>query len=82
MRLLAVAAFAFALAACGSSGDGGDLAAGNSEVSAAQVDAALGPADQSSGQDAIAAEDVQNGVVTGNETAPAANSAAANDEDE
>lgn len=80
MRLVAIA-FVLAVSACGRGGDGGELAAGNSEVSSAQVDAALGPADQSSVEDAIADEEAQNGV-TGNETAPANNSAAADDEDE
>ena len=82
MRLVIVAASAFALSACGSSGDAGELAAGNSEVSAAQIDAALGPADQSSVQDALVAEDTQNGVATGNATAPASNSTVASGEDE
>ena len=54
MRRVAVAALAFALAACGG-GDGGELAAGNSQLSSAQVDAALGPADQSSIEDAVQA---------------------------
>jgi hypothetical protein len=56
MRLGAVAALAFALAACGG-GDGGELAAGNSQLSQAQIDAALGPADQAGVEDAIVPAD-------------------------
>ncbi|MBA3526065.1 MAG: hypothetical protein H0T82_03990 [Sphingomonas sp.] len=61
MRSLAAAALALALAACGG-GDGGELAAGNSQLSQAQIDAALGPADQSMVQDGLADENMQNGV--------------------
>ncbi len=61
MRSLAAAGLALALAACGG-GDGGELAAGNSQLSQAQIDAALGPADQSMVQDGLADENTQNGV--------------------
>ncbi|MDQ3479694.1 MAG: hypothetical protein M3438_11175 [Pseudomonadota bacterium] len=61
MRSLAAAGLALALAACGG-GDGGELAAGNSQLSQAQIDAALGPADQSMVQDGLADENMQNGV--------------------
>ena len=57
MRLIAAAALAFALAACGND-DGGELAAGNSQLSKAQIDAALGPEDQSV-VDAIVADNLQ-----------------------
>ena len=70
MRLVAVAGMAFALAACGDGGE--ELAVGNSQLSPAQVDAALGPADQSMVQDALPAENVQNEAdVPANDTAPA-----------
>ena len=51
MRLSLVVAVAFALTACGGA-DADRFAAGNSEISEAQIDAALGPADQSSVEDA------------------------------
>lgn len=83
MRLVAVAALAFALAACGGGGDGGELAAGNSQLSQAQVDAALGPADQSMVEDALPAEVASNSVEpTGDAIAPVANSAEAGGADE
>ncbi len=67
MRFLAPAALALALAACGG-GEGEELAAGNSQLSEAQVDAALGPADQSIVQDANANGTIENGVeLTANE---------------
>ncbi|MBA2772338.1 MAG: hypothetical protein M3428_00870 [Pseudomonadota bacterium] len=81
MRSLAAAALAFALAACGG-GEGEELAAGNSQLSQAQIDAALGPADQSMVQDALPAGNIQNDVALGNEAAAADNSVAAEDEDE
>jgi hypothetical protein len=61
MRLVAVAALAFALAACGGGG-GEELAAGNSQLSPAQVDAALGPADQSTVNDALPSDDAGNAL--------------------
>lgn len=69
MRSLAAASLALALAACGG-GEGEELAAGNSQLSPAQVDAALGPADQSMVQDANPAENTQNGIQDGNQAAP------------
>ena len=75
MRLVVVAGLAFALAACG--GDGGEeLAAGNSQLSSAQVDAALGPADQSGADDGLAADPLMNGLGNAGEAGPANNSAA------
>lgn len=59
MRLVVVAALAFALAACGG-GDGEELAAGNSQLTPAQVDAALGPADQSMVEDAVQSDNAFN----------------------
>ncbi len=71
MRSLAAAALALGLAACGS-GDGNELAVGNSQVTPAQVDAALGPADQSDVQDGIASGNLENGAEpTANEAASA-----------
>jgi hypothetical protein len=61
MRLGAAAALAFALGACGG-GDGGELAAGNSELSPAQVDAALGPADQATVEDALPQDNGQDAL--------------------
>ena len=54
MRSVLVAALALALAACGSnaSGEDDELATGRSDISAAQLDAALGPEDQSAIRDA------------------------------
>ncbi len=67
MRFLAPAAFALALAACGG-GEGEELAAGNSQLSEAQVDAALGPVVQSIVLDANANVTLENGVeLTANE---------------
>ncbi len=82
MRFFAAAALAAALAACG--GDDGDpLAAGNSRLSPAQVDAALGPADQSAVEDAVPEEPELDAIGNlGNDFAPAGNSAAAEQEDE
>ena len=85
MRFLAVAAFGAALAACG--GDDGDqLAAGNSRLSPAQVDAALGPADQTAIEDALPQDEGVNGVGDlgdlSDEAAAQANSAAAPDGNE
>ena len=58
MRLVFAAALALALAACGGGGGEDDeLATDRSEISAAQLDAALGPEDQSTIRDA-GAEDV------------------------
>lgn len=51
MRLIVAAASSLGLAACGGGG-GEELAAGNSQLSPAQIDAALGPADQSTVEDA------------------------------
>ena len=83
MRLVVVAALAAALAACGD-GEGSELAAGNSRLSEAQIDAALGPEDQTMVQDAIPAETADNGMdLNGNNsTASAGNSAVAQDEGE
>jgi hypothetical protein len=50
-RLLLTAALGLALAACGG-GDGDELAAGNGQLDPAQIDAALGPADQGGIEDA------------------------------
>ncbi len=76
MRSLAAAALGFALAACGG-GDGEEFAAGNSQITSAQVDAALGPADQADVQDGIVSENVEDGAE------PTANGAAsAQEEDE
>ncbi|HYI42434.1 MAG TPA: hypothetical protein VD768_02285 [Sphingomicrobium sp.] len=67
MRLAAVAALAFVLAACGGGG-GEELAAGNSQLTPAQVDAALGPADQTAIEDAIPAGNGDNAIdALGNE---------------
>jgi hypothetical protein len=82
MRFLAAAALAAALAACGGD-DGAQLAAGNSRLTAAQVDAALGPADQSAIEDALPEDAGLNGIGNlGNESTAAGNSAAAEDGDE
>ena len=58
MRFISVAALALALAACGGNGSSEDdaLATGRSDISAAQIDAALGPEDQSAIRDAGAEE--------------------------
>ena len=61
MRLVAVAMLAFGLASCGD-GEGAELASGNSQLSPAQVDAALGPADQSSVEDAVQPDNGLNAV--------------------
>ena len=52
MRLVFAAALGLALAACGGGGGDDELATGRSEISAAQLDAALGPEDQSMIRDA------------------------------
>ena len=78
MRLVAVAALAFALAACGGGG-GDELAAGNSELNQAQIDAALGPADQSAVQDAIPSDNGQEGPELTRNEGVAANSSAASE---
>lgn len=62
MRSFAFAALVLALAACNRGDDGEQLAGGTSELSAAQIDAALGPADQSAAQDAAPADGEQNGA--------------------
>ena len=81
MRFLAVAALAAALAACGGGDDGDQFAAGNSELSQAQIEAALGPADQSGVEDALPADSALNGLGNmGNDAAAADNSAAAGNE--
>ena len=83
MRFLAVAALAAALAACGGSDDGDQFAAGNAELSQAQIDAALGPADQSAVEDALPADPALNDLGNMvNEAAPADNAAAAGNEGE
>ena len=79
MRLVGVAALAFSLAACG--GDGEELAAGNSQLSPAQVDAALGPADQSGIEDAVPSDNGVEANLAENEAASANASAAAEDEE-
>lgn len=66
MRSIAAAALGLGLTACGG-GDGGELAAGNSQLRPAQIDAALGPADQTMVEDALPAEAADNA------TGPAAN---------
>ena len=77
MRFLAVAALAAALTACGGGDDGEQFAAGNSELSQAQIDAALGPADQRGIEDALPADQALNGLGNiGNEAAPADNASA------
>jgi hypothetical protein len=80
---MAVAALAAALAGCGD-GEGSELAAGNSRLSEAQIDAALGPEDQTMVQDAIPRENANNGMdpIGNNSASSAANSAAADDEGE
>ena len=82
MRVMAIAAFACLLSACG--GDGGaELAAGNSQLTPAQVDAALGPAEQGSVEDAVARDPALNGLDTsGNEAVMSDNADAADDGDE
>ena len=77
MRFSLVVAGALALTACGG-GDAEQFAAGNSALSEAQIDAALGPADQSTVEDAVPVT-VEN---TGNGDAPDANSESPSDEDE
>lgn len=68
MRSVAIAAIASALAACG--GEGGELASGNSQLSQAAIDAALGPSDQSMVEDAIAPQNGEDEVeLAGNDTA-------------
>jgi len=64
MRLVFVAALALALAACGGGGSDDELATGGSNISAAQLDAALGPADQSMIRDAGAEEILENAFGT------------------
>ena len=70
MRLVFVAPLALALAACGNGGDSADdeLATDRSDISAAQLDAALGPEDQSAIRDAGAEEALENAF--GNDVAP------------
>lgn len=58
MRSGVVAAVSLALAACGGSREGDQLAAGNSDLSEARIGAALGPAGQSV-EDSIVANDTQ-----------------------
>ena len=80
MRLTAAALLGLAVTACGG-GDGEELAAGNSQLSEAQVDAALGPADQTMVEDAIPADngdDALNGLA--NELGPANEADAGNEE--
>ena len=81
MRLVAVAALAFALAACGDDG-GAELAAGNSHLNQAQIDAALGPADQSAVQDAIPSDNAQEPSARGQNVAGEDDAAAPAEEDE
>ena len=70
MRFVFAAALALALAACGSGGSSEDdeLATDRSDISAAQLDAALGPADQSTIRDAGSQEALENAF--GNDAAP------------
>lgn len=58
---VALAALGLALAACDRGGGGGEeLAGGRSDLNAAQIDAALGPEDQSDVQDAADPQPVEN----------------------
>ena len=57
MRSLSVAALILVLAACDRDGRGEELAGGTgNELSSAEIDAALGPADQSGSDDAFPAQ--------------------------
>ena len=57
MRSLSVAALILVLAACDRDGRGEELAGGaGNELSSAEIDAALGPADQSGSDDAFPAQ--------------------------
>ena len=62
MRFVFVGALALALAACGNGGDSEDdeLATDRSDISSAELDAALGPEDQSAIRDAGTEETLEN----------------------
>ena len=70
MRYVFVAALTLALAACGHGGGSEDdeLATSGSDISSAELDAALGPEDQSTIRDAGAEEVLENAF--GNDAAP------------
>lgn len=80
MRSKAFAALILALAACNRGDDGEQLARGTDQLNAAQIDAALGPADQSMAEDIPAAEGEQNALGANAEVS--ANSAEGNQEEE
>ena len=83
MRLIFVAALGLALAACGGGGSEDDeLATDRSDISAAQLDAALGPEDQSMIRDAGAEEVRENafGTDAASENGPANSAVVEEDE--
>ena len=79
MRSLALGALLIALASCNGSDDAKELASGTNELNAAQIDAALGPADQSGIEDVGPAAAEENNLASNEADAANAGSAVPNE---